>query len=116
MCVRYTSTRTSWTDISTRWHRPRARDGALFGIPQATQTVAQTIDESYLRNEGGIVGPGEGNGFGTLSVLGSFVHLGAGLLRPAWRAACLPIAPGWHRAPAARRGRRGTPACRASRP
>ena len=25
-------------------------DGALFGIPQATQTVAQTIDQSYIAN------------------------------------------------------------------
>jgi hypothetical protein len=25
-------------------------DGALFGIPQATQTVGQTIDQNYIAN------------------------------------------------------------------
>lgn len=33
-----------------------------------------------LRNEAGTIGPGEGAGFGTLSVLGSFAQLGAGVL------------------------------------
>ncbi|MBC7941455.1 MAG: PEP-CTERM sorting domain-containing protein, partial [Chitinophagaceae bacterium] len=33
-----------------------------------------------LRNESGTVGAGEGNGFGTLSVLGSFTQLAAGML------------------------------------
>lgn len=60
------------------------RSAAAFGTGDVTvaggRLGGSTTVLGNLRNEGGVVGPGEGNGFGVLSVLGSFTQLGAGLL------------------------------------
>jgi subtilase-type serine protease len=60
-----------------------ARSGAAFGSGDVTvvggRLGGSTTVFGNLLNMGGIIGPGEGNGFGTLSVLGSFRQL-AGLL------------------------------------
>lgn len=60
------------------------RSDVAFGTGDVTvfggRLGGSTTVFGNLRNEGGIIGPGEGNGFGTLSVLGSFAQLSAGLL------------------------------------
>ncbi|MBC7939858.1 MAG: S8 family serine peptidase, partial [Chitinophagaceae bacterium] len=60
------------------------RSGAAFGTGDITvfggRLGGSTTVLGNLRNESGTIGPGEGDGFGTLSVLGSFSQLAAGML------------------------------------
>ena len=61
-----------------------ARSGVAFGTGDVTvvggRLGGSTTVLGNLLNMGGIIGPGEGNGFGTLNVLGSFAQLSGGLL------------------------------------
>jgi len=60
------------------------RSATAFGTGNVTVSGGRlggsTTIFGNLLNSGGIVGPGEGNGFGTLNVLGSFTQLAGGLL------------------------------------
>jgi subtilase-type serine protease len=60
------------------------RSATAFGTGNVTVSGGRlggsTTIFGNLLNSGGIVGPGEGNGFGTLNVLGSFTQLSGGLL------------------------------------
>ena len=61
-----------------------ARSALAFGSGDVTvvggRLGGSTMVLGNLLNAGGIIGPGEGNGFGRLNVLGSFTQLSAGLL------------------------------------
>lgn len=61
-----------------------ARSATAFGTGNVTVTGGRlggsTTIFGNLLNSGGIIGPGEGNAFGTLSVLGSFTQLSGSLL------------------------------------